>query len=288
MTIYNISIITSSGFPYYYKEIKKLPYRIKLYQRFYDFTEFNDRKPPTIDPISHFELNAGLISALFEFAKNLDKKIRTLEFKTSDNENIEENSSEDKNKGDVLICAQTETYLSHKFVKEKIKLIYNLIVIPKMPLESAYIIDEAEEKKIIDILSDQEAKKRILLKESEIKKQAELFLEEMGPYGLNNIVITSFDLSPILILGEKYSSEDINTILRKMGGIPRIDPLEWKFLQSFYKEKQIWVYIINSGVGVTVEKKLFEPYYYLLFTESESYLAEFPGKLTTKFNFILG
>ncbi len=44
MTIYNISIITSTGFPYYYKEIKKLPVKIKLYQRFYDFTEFIDRK----------------------------------------------------------------------------------------------------------------------------------------------------------------------------------------------------------------------------------------------------
>ncbi len=39
MTIYNISIITSTGFPYYEKKIKNLPKGIKLFQRFFDFTE---------------------------------------------------------------------------------------------------------------------------------------------------------------------------------------------------------------------------------------------------------
>ena len=51
--------------------------------------------------------------------------------------------------------------------------------------------------------------------------------------------------------------------------------------------EQIWVYIIKSGVGPTING-LFEPYFYLLFADPQSYLGEFPGKLTTKFNQILG
>ena len=68
MTIYNLSIITSTGFPYYHKDIKKLPDGIKLYQRFFDFTEIIDK--PINPHDASFELNAGLVSALFGFAKN--------------------------------------------------------------------------------------------------------------------------------------------------------------------------------------------------------------------------
>ena len=109
----------------------------------------------------------------------------------------------------------------------------------------------------------------------------------MGRYGLFNIVITSFDLSPIAVFGDKHTINDIELILRNLGEIPEIEPLEWKFRQSFYKEDQAWVYLINSSIGVTVEG-LFEPYFYLLFTSSDSYLGEFPAKLANSFNNILG
>ena len=78
MTIYNFSVITSTGFPYYNLDVKNLPSGIKLYLRFYDFT---GEKLPIVplDPETSFDLNAGLISALFEFARNLEKKIDNLE-----------------------------------------------------------------------------------------------------------------------------------------------------------------------------------------------------------------
>ena len=80
---------------------------------------------------------------------------------------------------------------------------------------------------------------------------------------------------------------DIEIILRNIGEIPGIAPMEWKYRQSFYNENLVWIYIINSGVGVTVEG-LFEPYFYLLFADAQSYLGEFPLKLTTRFNLVLG
>lgn len=287
MTIYNISIITSTGFPYYHKDIKDLPKSIKLYQRFFDFTESlviyqNDVSTPP------FELIAGLSSALFGFAKNLDKEIKTLEFKSLTRESGKKILEEKKNyKGDALITAQTETYLLHKSVREKIELIYKLIVAEKIPLENSDIINDDEENKIIDILKDSAARNRVYENQVEIHIKADTFLKEMERYGLFNIVITTFDLSPIAVYGDKYTINDIELILRNLGEIPEIEPLEWKFRQSFYKDDQAWVYLINSSIGVTVEG-LFEPYFYLLFTSSDSYLGEFPGKLANSFNNILG
>ena len=289
MTIYSISIITSTGFPYYHKKFKNLPEGIKLYQRFFDFTEELYREHDLLDPTSSFELNAGLISALFEFAKNIDKKILTLEFKSlKKNTNLEEGAQEiRKYQGDALITMQTETYLLHKSIKQKINLLYNTIISPKIPLETAYSITNEEEKIISDILTDNKAKEHVLKNQKELKNLSKSLLDEMGKYGLYNIVITSFDLSPLIVLGDKFTLEDIEVILRNLGDIPDIDPLEWKFRQSFYKDGQIWVYLINSGVGIT-EEGLFEPYFYLLFAASESYFGDFPGKLTAKFNTILG
>ena len=287
MTIYNISVITSTGYPYYHKEIKATPKGVKLYQRFFDFTEsLIISQDPTCLP--SFELNAGLISALFGFAKNLDKEITTLEFKSLTPESGEAILEEKKRyKGDALITAQTETYLLHKSVKDKVNLIYNLIISDKIPFEDADTINDDEEKKITDILTDDSARARVYDNQMKLHLQADKYLNEMERYGLFNIVVTSFDLSPIAVFGDKYTINDIEIILRNLGEIPDIQPLEWKFRQSFYKENQAWVYLINSNTGVTVEG-LFEPYFYLLFTGSDSYLGEFPGKLTNEFNSILG
>jgi hypothetical protein len=109
----------------------------------------------------------------------------------------------------------------------------------------------------------------------------------MGKYGLYNIVISSFDLSPIVVFGKQYSFNEIEVILRNIGEIPSIDPMEWKYRLSFLNEKQVWVYLINSGSGVTVEG-LFEPYFYLLIADPQTYLGEFPGNLASEFNLLLG
>jgi hypothetical protein len=287
MTIYNISIITSTGFPYYHKKLKNLPEGIKLYQRFFDFTESLYREHDTVDPISSFELNAGLISALFEFAKNIDKKILKLEFKSLQKDSSGQFHERTKYKGDALITVQSETYLLHRSIKQKIKFIYNTILFPKIPLETANIINEEEEKRIVDILTDVKARSRVINYEKELKNLSNKYLESMSKYGLYNIVIASFDLSPIVMFGNKLSYEDLEIILRNLGEIPDMESPEWKFLQSFHKENQVWVYLANSGIGVTAEG-LFEPYFYLLFGESPSYLGDLLEKLALDFNKILG
>ncbi|MFX0044123.1 MAG: hypothetical protein ACFE8L_14505, partial [Candidatus Hodarchaeota archaeon] len=171
---------------------------------------------------------------------------------------------------------------------EKIKLIYKNFINIKTPLDSADSIVKNEEKKIIDILTDSKARKNISNHQNDIKRAANGFLNEMKEYGLWGICITSFDLSPIIAYGKKYSLKDINEILRRIGYIPDITPLEWIYRTSFFSDEQIQVCIIKSGVGITVEESLFEPYFYLLFADPQSYFGEFPEKLTIAFNNILG
>jgi len=283
MPFYELSVITNTGFPYYNLKLKSPPSGVNLYLRFFDFSRSTSNPNITLDPISLFELNAGLISALYEFARSIDKKIEKIEFKPS-----KKGASNKINyKGDVLITTQTEPYLLHKSVREKIKLIYNSIISPKIPLDSALEILQNEEDKILDILTDSEARNRIKKHKKEINQLANDFLAEMNSYGLHGICITCFDLSPITVFGKKYSLNDVDAILRKIGIIPEISPLEWIYRQSYISAEQIWVYVIKSGVGPTIHG-LFEPYFYLLFADPQSYLGEFPGKLTAKFNQVLG
>ena len=285
MTFYELSIITNTGYPYYNLRLKLPPDGVSILLRFFDFTNTNSEGVNKLDPQSLFELNAGLVSALYEFARNIDKKIENLEFKSSKKERV--NRNDENYEGDVLITTQTEPFLLQKSVKAKIKQIYDTLIATKIPLDSAIEILQNEEDIIVDILTDSEARKRIKSSEEEIDRLANEFLSEMGSYGLYSICITSFDLSPITVYGNKYSLNDVNAILRNVGIFPNILPLEWIYRQSYILNEPIWVYVIKSGVGPTVNG-LFEPYFYLLFADPQSYLGEFPGKLATKFNQILG
>ncbi len=289
MTIYELSIISTTGFPYYNTIIKPLPEGVKIFLRFFDFSKDKSIIQDQLDPDSKFDLTAGLISALFEFARNIDKKIERLEFKAR-KKNKKRQSKEDlmSYEGDVLITAQTESFLLQKSVQEKIKLIYHNFITSKTPLDSADIIVGKEEEKIFDILTDSKARQNLSNNQSDIKHAANDFLREMKEYGLWGIGITSFDLSPIAVYGKKYTLNDIHEILRNIGLIPNINPLEWVYRTSFSANEQIQVCIIKSGVGPTVEDTLFEPYFYLLFSDPQSYFGEFPAKLTSSFNIILG
>ncbi|MFX1357066.1 MAG: hypothetical protein ACFFA8_07240 [Promethearchaeota archaeon] len=285
MTFYDISIITNTGFPYYHLVLKEPPKGENLYLRFFDFSKDSKEKKIQLDPTSSFELNAGLVSALFEFARNIDKKIEILEFSTNDYAKKSENQP--NYKGDVLITTQTESYLLHKSVKEKITLIYNLIIAEKIPLDSALEMLQNESDKIVEILTDVEAKKRVKRYKKEIDQLGNELLNEMKDYGLKGICITSFDLSPIKNLGKRYTMNDIDIILRNIRLFPEISALEWDFRQSTLGDEKVWVYIVKSGVGPTIYD-LFQPYFYLIIADPLSYLGEFPGKLAMKFNQILG
>jgi len=285
MTYYELSVITNTGFPYYNLILNTPPSGVNLNLRFFDFTQQNLEPLTKLDPISTFELNAGLVSALFEFARNIDKKIEIIEFKSSKENHG--NPDNDQYEGDVLITTQSESYLLQKSVKAKIKIIYDLVIADKIPIDSALELLQNEEDKIIEILTDKEARNRVDAQKKKITSLADDFLKEMGSYGLKGLCITSFDLSPIMSFGTLYSLANIDAILRNISAFPNMSTLEWIYRQSNFSNEQLWVYIVKSGVGPTING-LFEPYFYLLFADPQSYLGEFPGKLASMFDQILG
>lgn len=288
MTIYELSIISTTGFPYFNIQIKPIPEGVKIFLRFFDFSQDKSVDQDQMDLDSKFDLTAGLISALFEFARNIDKKIEVLEFKPKKEKKPQIIKDKLNYLGDVLITVQTDPFLLHNSVQEKVKLIYNTFITSKIPLDSGEEMMKSEVNKIINILTDSKARKQISNHKNKIKLLANDFLNEWEGYGLEGICITSFDLSPIIVFGKKYSLEKVNQILRHIGFIPEISPLEWIYRQSFLSDEQIQVCIVKSGVGPTVEDILFEPYFYLLFADPQSYFGEFPAKLTASFNDILG
>ena len=290
MTIYEITIITTTGYPYFTKLIKEIPEDVRVFLRFFDFS--HDREDEEqLEMESMFELTAGLISALFEFSRAIDKKIFMLEFQSKkeqrEKHNIDGKDAEGNIISETLITCSSENYLIYHSVREKIKLIYNTIITPKIPLMTGDPLLTPEIDRIVEILDDAKARNNYLNFQEEIKDLSQELLGEMSNYGLEAICISTFDLSPIETFGDKYSLEDLEEILRKLPQISAIPPFEWIYRQSSYKGKEIWVYIGNSGVGITEEhlgEKLFEPYYYLLISKFESYLGEFPSKLTQRFN----
>ncbi|MFX0135926.1 MAG: hypothetical protein ACFFDN_19950 [Candidatus Hodarchaeota archaeon] len=284
MTIYKFSVISSDGFPYYNLIIKEPSKSLKLYLRFFDFSSEDDQNF-NLEHTNSFDLHAGLVSALFKFARSMDKNIQFLEFSSS--KEINKLNKKPSYKGNVLITTQTEPYLLHNSIYEKIKIIYKSIIAYKIPLNSSMKILPNEEEKIHDILTDSEAIRRVKKKMDEIKRAGKEFLEDMKIYGLNEICITSFDLSPIIVLGKKYTLDDVHEILRNIGNIPEIAPMHWIYRQSHLSNEQIWVHLFKSNVGPSING-LFEPYFYLLFCDINSYLGETPAILGNIFNKILG
>ncbi|MBY9005422.1 MAG: hypothetical protein KGD63_01560 [Candidatus Lokiarchaeota archaeon] len=291
MTIYELSIISTTGFPYYNKTLKPLPKGVDVFLRFFDFSNIIGERIPDDAPELMFDLKAGLISALFEFARNIDKRIKILEFRPKSPEESTDADliqKEESPIGDVIITTTTESYLLHNQIRKKINLIHNEFISSRLPLDSAYEIPNIDQTNIIDILIDKKARDHIKKKEKQLNTRALELLDDWGEYGLRGIVCASFDLSPIICFskGNKYLLEDIDKILREIGNIPDIESYEWDYRQSLHNNKPMWVFIINSGAGVTV-KEVFEPYYYLLLADPNSYVGEFPTKLITEFNQII-
>ncbi|MFX1275468.1 MAG: hypothetical protein ACFFBP_23220 [Promethearchaeota archaeon] len=289
MTIYEFNIITTTGFPYYGLKINETPDGVRIFLRFFDFSKEKGGEE-LIDPDSKFELTAGLISAIFEFSRAIDRKIYMLEFQS---EGDNDKNNEDLFNGtisDTLITCSSETFLSQKSIRDKIELIYNTIIEPKLPLMTAEELLTPEIDMIKNILNDKKARDYIDDHIEKITDATEDFLIEMNSYGLEGICILSFDLSLIQVFGEKFTLENVKDMLRNTSQVADIPVFGLKHRIVNYKGEDIWLYVINSGIGVTEKysgEELFEPYYYLLICKSESYLGDFPNKLMNKFREIL-
>ncbi len=288
MTIYEFNVITTTGFPYYGLKINEIPNGVRISLRFFDFSK-DKCEEELIDPESKVELTAGLIAAIFEFSRAIDRKIYMLEFQSEGANPINDNVL-DGPISDTLITCSSESYLNQEALRQKIELIYKTIIEPRAPLMFAEELLPPEEDVIENILNDKKARDYLLSRVDALTKVADMFLLEKDQSGLEQVCVLSFDLSLIHIFGKKYSFRDVEKILRKMSQAHEIPIYGIKQRIINYKGEIIWVYINNSGGGVTesyMGEKLFEPYYYLYICKPESHLEDIYENIMNKLNEII-
>lgn len=288
MTIYSLQVITTTGYPYYNLEVQSQPEGIPMYLRFYDFLGKEQDVSEQLTQEESFDLTAGFISAIFEFSRNLDRKLEQVEYIPLSHSNAAAtyiDSKPGRLKGDVLITVQTETYLNEVGVRKKVNMIYDWIIQNKIPLGMEKKILPEEREKIIEILTDAQARQIIESNREDVRLTCNDFLNEMKDYGLEGICISSFDHTPIITFGIDF--KEVGELLRNVGKIPEVEILQWKYRQSNIEDQRKWVYIVNSGIGPS-EESIFMPFYYILFASPESFLGESPGILAQNLNLVLG
>ncbi|MBD3352586.1 MAG: hypothetical protein GF364_13945 [Candidatus Lokiarchaeota archaeon] len=291
--IYTISVISSTGYPFFFKIIHRIPKAVDLHLRFYDFC--NSEQSST-DYVEGFELFAGLISALSEFSRLLGQKLELLKFKDQKKRPL--NRNEDNSRlirnpiypveiptgADAIINCQNERFLDPVAVEVKINIIFYNILLSKLPLGPDKLITEDEEIFIVDIIDDRKAKERLKPLKKDLKKEVHNILVDYEKYGIIGLAITSFDYSPIAIYNiQKF---DLFKLLRDIGRLPRVHSFNWKHRTGFIEKKPRHLYIVNSGIGVVIDD-VFMPYYYLLVCKPESYLAEIPRQIYERLNPII-
>ncbi|OLS13995.1 MAG: hypothetical protein RBG13Loki_2391 [Promethearchaeota archaeon CR_4] len=279
-------------------QIIEEPVEVPLKLLFYEYggkPKLTDKSK--YDATTAFELNAGLIAALSEFARLLKRPMTGLLFNYMGEGELPDNwkpvnvegEKHSENEIGTIITVRCDVYNHYLEVKKKVDLIYEKYVKDFTPFGSGGMMDEETITNIIRVLSDEPAKEK-LAKHSEVIRDTSLnFLEDMNSYGLESIMITSCDFTPLATFGDLSLIEGEN-LLRNLGDVPLVDTYSWKYRESrFVRSKveiRVWNYIVNSGAGITLEGQ-FQPFYYMLMCTPGSFLGEVPQQYYTLINNIL-
>lgn len=290
---FSLSLITSTGYPFYYKKISDEPANTDLVMRFFSYVSETLQKLEK--PDQAFELQAGLVSALFEFAKLLDHPIELLRFKTAPKENTLGWEEDHENRkilvpvdvpanSDVLITTRTEIFLNADNYEAKINLIYNNVLKKHLPLGPEKRITDADENFILRLMKDLDARERITKHKQLLDEKCAVLMNDYKSYGLQGLIIASFDANPLETYG--FNLEQSRQLLREVGIIPRVKDCQWVFRTTRLEKQERGLFIINSGCGITLEN-VFMPFYYILVTSEAAFLGDSPTTIYQMLNAIL-
>jgi hypothetical protein len=289
---FSISVLTSTGLPFYFRNIAEDPADTEINMRFYNFVHSLNQGGDIPSRQQQFDLQAGLVSALYEFTRLLESPIDLLKLKplprTDSNGIIVSQNPllpvEIPPESDVLVTARTETFLNPRNYEAKINLIYKYIITNHLPLGPDTRIRDAEDELVYNLLIDKAARDRIKSRESEISELCQRLITDYASYGLQSICIASFDANPLFIANS--SDSIVREILRNMGVVPNVKEYQWEFRASRFEKESKWVFIINSGCGVKLEE-VFMPFFYILICGDGSFLGDSPTTIYQSLNAIL-
>ncbi|MBD3187873.1 hypothetical protein GF325_13640 [Candidatus Bathyarchaeota archaeon] len=280
--IFGISIINSSGFPYYTKDYVMEPKNIPLKMLFFDYS----KKLIQTSRDSQFEMMAGLISAIFNFSKALNNSIGELVYIKPEFE-IENllDGEEGRCETGTLVTVKCESYCIKQAVKTKLDYIYHHVIAPLEPLSDKTRLAPSEEKHIQEILLNLPAKQLVRSHSRELEKSLTDFIKDNKTYGIQAVSITSEDLLPLKTVG--ISTDELQLLLRSLGTVPAVNPLDWKFRQAWTRENAaLTLVLINSSFNVECND-LSQPLYYIIICEENAALGDLPRHLYLQLNEIL-
>ena len=277
---YNIRIQSVSGIPHFSKDFEVYPKNTSLKMRIYDYVSSKDTyEEPR--PDQKFELEAGLVSALYEFSKRVGLPIQSLKYRAPKNNAIQINEDVELPEGsDILITARSEKYLNNANYQRKITNIFKSIVKNKLPSKFVMEFTREDEDYIHQMLTDQPAIRLLEDNKRKLKNCFKKILANYSSYGLESLAICSFDGNPLITYNAE--KEEIQEILRGLGEIPQVKPTQWKY--RLVGDKSL--YIINSGVGPKISD-IDMPFYYILITNEMSMLGDSPTTIYTQLNKVL-
>ena len=281
--IYGLSVISTSGFPYYNKDFAVEPRNSTLKMLFFDYSKALVQHCQE----DQFELVAGLVSALFNFSGAQNRPINELTYTRPEFEihHLLDGQQDGAGKQGTFITVRCEPYCIKESIKKKLDYIYTTIIEPLEPLSEKSRLAPSEEKTIADVFLDAAAKQAVRSRSKAIDACLKPFIKEYASYGVKAVAIASSNLTILKVVGS--TTEEMQGVLR-MVECPVVEPLSWKFRQAWTTDNvQITLVFVNSAFNIVVSPQLKEPLYYIMLCDAYSTVGELPRKLLIDVNRVL-
>ncbi|MHA1996646.1 MAG: hypothetical protein ACTSU9_00920 [Promethearchaeota archaeon] len=280
--IFGISIITTTGFPYYAKDYVLEPKNIPLKMLFFDYS----KKLIQSGEDSQFELMAGLIAAIFNFSNALNNKIGELVYYKPEYEveNLLDGQDSNRETG-TLMMVRCESYCLKNAIRNKLDFIYKKIIEPLEPLSDRSRLAPSEKEEIQSLILNMPSKQLIRSHSKELEKYLKDFIKNNKKYGVEAVIIATDDLMPLKAVN--ITGDEARALFRTLGQIPEVTPLAWKFRQAWTTDNvQVSLVFINSAFNVEFET-LQQPLQYIIVCGENAALGELPRQLYLDINDIL-
>jgi len=278
--IYGLSIITTTGYPYYNKDFALEPRNTILKNLFFNYSK---NVVQTANE-NEFELVAGLVSALFNFSGAQNRPIEELVYTRPEYQIENLLDGQIKNETGTLMTIRCEYYSIKAAVKRKLDYIYEKMIKPLEPLGDKSKLAPSEEKTIQDILLNMPSKQMVRAHSKDLDNYLKTFIKDNNSYGIKAVAIASADLTLLKTAG--IIDDDLQKLLRVVE-CPEVDPLAWKFRQAWTPDnQQVTLVFVNSAFNVEHDT-LKEPLYYIILCDAYSAIGELPRKLFMDINAII-
>ena len=242
-------------------------------------------------------LQAGFMTAILSFAKNLKNKVGFIRFlpeQDEDSEHLHQSYGIDAMislRKEIIFILFLEPYIFKKHIELKIDWIYEMIVKNyENQIEKGERIEftNQEEKLIENILFDSLGRKFINKRRKKIEKKInKLLIKKFSHENIRGIAICSFDNS--ILFSYLIDEKELQIYLNNMGLITKIKEWDTQYKPIWLTNKSpILVSVVNSAMKVPIipdidKSKLRIPYFYYLISDQDASL----GPLTEKLLFTL-